>query len=527
MRIRENLSKATSTDEDVPVRRVGPLIAGILVVSMIAFVLSAWVSGVLYDNDTWFILNIGRDVFAHGIPHEEQFGMFSGVNYVAQQWLFACLLWGLYDTLGAIGPAMLLYVLWGLVLLVAWQVIKGGHRLAGRPFDDAAKLNTTYALVAFTLLMMPLFKLNPRVFDILYILLSALLWQHYVEGRRPVTLLVFVPMAALYINLHGALWPLAFMVPFMGMLLQWGLSKAERLSVFGVLWLMLAATLLNPYSIDMHLYIVRSMGVLSTVGIHELQPPNIFHFQGIVAIALIILLSLYVYAKVKAGKTGEINVMWFVILLVADLSALMQARNYSLLLPFAMIFLGSVDLRSRWLVNLGVAKNCLNCIMIAMIFGGIPVLSIVQRQSNQFNYADLDRISQIIESGYVEAAADAGSDKWAEARSRTTILCYNSSPYLEFRYGYRCFADTRFEIWSDRLNGKYDYLSQVNDIGAAKNVRQILDQYRFDYVLTDSDIDPTLYENAGYTQVYQSEYDQTRRLFVRNDYEGVPTWVRE
>jgi len=46
-------------------------------------------------------------------------------------------------------------------------------------------------------------------------------------------------------------------------------------------------------------------------------------------------------------------------------------------------------------------------------------------------------------------------------------------------------------------------------------------------VLTDSDIDPTLYENAGYTQVYQSEYDQTRRLFVRNDYEGVPTWVRE
>ena len=41
MRIRENLSKATSTDEDVPVRRVGPLIAGILVVSMIAFVLSA------------------------------------------------------------------------------------------------------------------------------------------------------------------------------------------------------------------------------------------------------------------------------------------------------------------------------------------------------------------------------------------------------------------------------------------------------------------------------------------------------
>ncbi len=30
MRIRENLSKATSTDEDVPVRRVGPLIAVLL-----------------------------------------------------------------------------------------------------------------------------------------------------------------------------------------------------------------------------------------------------------------------------------------------------------------------------------------------------------------------------------------------------------------------------------------------------------------------------------------------------------------
>ena len=98
--------------------------------------------------------------------------------------------------------------------------------------------------------------------------------------------------------------------------------------------------------------------------------------------------------------------------------------------------------------------------------------------------------------------------------------------HLEFKYGYRCFIDPRFEIWSEKLNGKYDYLSQVNDIGDNKNVKPILDQYKFTYVLTDNDVDPQLYEDAGYSQVYQSERDPTRRLFVRNDYDGIPNWVR-
>ena len=526
MSFMDSLGRSKVNTKDVPVQRVGPLIVAILAITMVAFIAYISMSEILYDNDTWFLLNTGRDIVAHGVPHEEQFGMFTGVRYIAQQWLYAYLLWGVYDMFGALGPVILMYLLWVGILLISLQLIKGGQRSIGRDFGDAAKLNTAYLLAAFTVLVGPVFKLNPRIFDILTILLSALIWQHFAEKRRPAVLLAYVPMAALFINLHGALWPLSFAVPFLGMVLQRGLSKKERLIVFGVLCLMLAATFLNPYGLDMHLYIIRSMGVISNMGIVEMRAPRAIDRGGMAGIALIVFLTLYIYTRAKSGRLREINRMWLVILLGAIFVTLLQERNYSLLLPCVIVFMGSVDLSSRRLLNLGVAKNCMNCATIIVICLGASTLLTVRQSTSHFDYDDFDRISHIIESGYAEAAADTGADKWAQARSRTTILCYNSSPYLEFKYGYRCFIDPRFEIWSEKLNGKYDYLSQVNDIGDNKNVKPILDQYKFTYVLTDNDVDPQLYEDAGYSQIYQSERDPTRRLFVRNDYDGIPNWVR-
>lgn len=276
----------------------------------------------------------------------------------------------------------------------------------------------------------------------------------------------------------------------------------------------------------MHLYIIRSMGVISNMGIVEMRAPRAFDRGGIVSIALIVFLALYIYASVKSGHLREINAMWLVVLAGAVFITLLQERNYSLLLPCVIVFMGNVDLSSRRFLNLGVAKNCMNCATIILICLGASVTLSVRQATGHFDYDDFDQISRVIESGYSEAAAGTAADKWAQARSRTTILCYNSSPYLEFMYGYRCFIDPRFEIWSEKLNGKYDYLSQVNDIGENKNVKPILDQYKFTYVLTDGDVDPRLYEDAGYSQIYQSEQDPTRKLFVRNDYDGIPNWVR-
>lgn len=526
MSFMDSLGRSKGNTKDVPVQRVGLLIAAILAITLVAFVIYTYMSEILYDNDTWFLLNTGRDIVAHGVPHEEQFGMFTGVRYIAQQWLYAYLLWGVYDMFGTLGPIIIMYLLWAIILLISLQLIKGGQRIIGCDFGDASKLNTAYLLAAFTVLVGPVFKLNPRIFDILTLLLSALIWQHFAEKRRPAVLLAYVPITALFINIHGALWPLPFAVPFLGMVLQRDLSKKERLLVFGVLWLMLVATLLNPYGLDMHLYIIRSMGVISNMGIVEMRSPRAFDRGGMISIALIVFLALYVYAKVKSGRLREINRMWLVILIGAIIVTLLQERNYTLLLPSVIIFMGSIDLSSRRFLNLGVAKNCMNCATIILICLGAAITLSVRQATGHFDYDDFDRVSHIIESGYSEAAADTAADKWAQARSRTTILCYNSSPYLEFKYGYRCFIDPRFEIWSEKLNGKYDYLSQVNDIGDNKNVKPILDQYKFNYVLTDGDVDPRLYEEAGYTQVYQSEHDPTRRLFVRNDYDGIPNWVR-
>ena len=146
----DSLGRSKVNTKDVPVQRVGPLIVAILAITMVAFIAYISMSEILYDNDTWFLLNTGRDIVAHGVPHEEQFGMFTGVRYIAQQWLYAYLLWGVYDMFGALGPVILMYLLWVGILLISLQLIKGGQRSIGRDFGDAAKLNTAYLLAAFT-----------------------------------------------------------------------------------------------------------------------------------------------------------------------------------------------------------------------------------------------------------------------------------------------------------------------------------------------------------------------------------------
>ena len=81
--------------------------------------------GMQFNNDTYWLINSGRYVIEHGIPHIEPFTLHQGLHFVMQQWLSATVFALIYNTLGS----PFLFVL---VALVNGSIIYSVFRLCMR-----------------------------------------------------------------------------------------------------------------------------------------------------------------------------------------------------------------------------------------------------------------------------------------------------------------------------------------------------------------------------------------------------------
>ncbi|WP_206191557.1 hypothetical protein, partial [Selenomonas bovis] len=55
------------------------------------------ICGYTIDNDTYYLLALGRSIHADGIPTTDPLIMDGNYPVVIQQWLYAFLLWSLYQ----------------------------------------------------------------------------------------------------------------------------------------------------------------------------------------------------------------------------------------------------------------------------------------------------------------------------------------------------------------------------------------------------------------------------------------------
>lgn len=57
----------------------------------------------MMDNDGWFILNNGRYILEHGIPHQNPFTWVEELDVVLQQWAYSVFIYSIYQWFGVIG----------------------------------------------------------------------------------------------------------------------------------------------------------------------------------------------------------------------------------------------------------------------------------------------------------------------------------------------------------------------------------------------------------------------------------------
>lgn len=279
------------------VRCASAALAVILSMAVMALIPTIRSAGTL-DTDGWFLLASGRVVVESGIPSTNPFTAIAGQGIVLQQWLHDAWLYLCWKAAGYVGVAVSVAVPAALAL---WAYTGTVSRLAQNARYPWAPL--LIGALGFTL-MASYLSIRPSLWTaaLLFNTISTCLeWRRGASSRY---LLALPVVSLLSVNLQAALWPLSaaaaacFLLPEED---EISLSEAggtvrswvrSRLPLLAAIAGMAAVSLVNPYSIDGSLYVLRSLGAASYGGvILELKPvwamPAAALFWGVAIFAAI------------------------------------------------------------------------------------------------------------------------------------------------------------------------------------------------------------------------------------------------
>jgi hypothetical protein len=246
-------------------------------------VLFAWLSHTRTDPDLWGHVRFGHDIVStRALPATDSYSFLSDRPWINHEWLSECVMYVAYAAAGppglvALKVLLLVGVLGAVFLALGRQAVTG----ASRDLLLAVVVLGTFGQIN---------HMRPQVFS-----LAAFSWLLVllmsVESRR--ARLVLIPaLFALWVNMHGgwivggaalALWTvctLASPVP-----------RAEKRTLFVCGILSLFATLLNPYGVNMWLFLWNTVG-FSRAEITEWQPvfrlhPPVLIVWSVVALAAV------------------------------------------------------------------------------------------------------------------------------------------------------------------------------------------------------------------------------------------------
>ncbi len=253
--------------------------------------------GYSIDNDTWFLLATGRQIAEHGLFYQDVLSLHAGSAIVVQQWLFAYLLWQMYETFGMVG---VFAVGAGFSLLAIFLF----YRLSMLVSTKNRAVSLTLA-VFVGLAFSPMVADRPHVVSICVFLTEIYLLELYLLKGKRLGLALLPLLATLLSNMHGALLPFFYGLFFPYFMEQLKPTKHKtslfKRKAFWPIWFCFGGSLLagciNPYGPKIFAYSAQAMMGLSpyTQEIQEMMPLSLsvllrYPLIGFFSIILMVLL---------------------------------------------------------------------------------------------------------------------------------------------------------------------------------------------------------------------------------------------
>lgn len=417
------------------------------------------------DTDGWFLLASGREIVESGIPVTNPFTAIAGQGIVLQQWLHDAWLYLWWKAAGYTGVAVSVAVPAALTL---WAYTDTVSRLAQNPRYPWAPL--LISAVGFAL-MTSYLSVRPSLWTaaLLFVTISTCIEWRRGAGSR--CLLVLPVVSLLSVNLQAALWPLpaaaaaCFLLPEEGEISlgetgetvrSWAQSRLPLLTAIAG---MAAVSLVNPYSIDGSLYVLRSLGAASYGGvILELKPvwamPAAALFWGVAILAAITSCAL-----ARRFPPRWLIAFWLAASMAGALAVRCLWITWTVSFLIVAVSAGRKDELDTRAYRALIAGRVVLCLVLALsvINSGLHSIDSGTRGVESGWFGIDDDMEQI-----VEALGDNPGRIWSEDATVMNWLEWAEVPVT---------YDMRPEIWSEAIAGD----------GAANDYRLYVDSLEGGY----------------------------------------------
>lgn len=457
------------------------------------------------DNDIWFLLNSGRYVIEHGIPHIEPFTIHSDFEFLMQQWLSALTFWVVYSKFGAFGLNMMVCIFYICIVITI--------------FNLCIKVSEKYFFISIILTMLasmmisPFMVQRPSIFSTLILVLELYLLESYVISKNIIYLFILPILSVLLINLQAAIWPMLFvmMTPYVidsfdfkiGIITGQGY---ERKGLFISLFFMLIFGMINPYGIDSMTYLTRSYGHAEiSNGVLEMLPPFINSIFGIIIFGCIfVVIATYIFYR-----KGSTKLRYVLLTLGTIYMVLTSVRNFSFFAICATFSLAYYLKDARIPVRQNETTN--KTLLLRKILIGLLILVIIfyfYRTGNNNNEAtdEYAKLRSTVE--YLKSNEDISEVK--------LYTGYNDGGMAEF-LGVPAYIDPRAEVFVKENNKKSDVMEEYISLQSGNiYYKEFLNKYGFTHlIITKNDI---LYLNIIHDSSYFISYaNESYTLFEKKE----------
>ena len=457
----------------------------------------------ILDNDIWFLLNSGRYVLEHGIPHIEPFTIHDDFEFLMQQWLSACTFWIVYSNFGAFGLNVLVFICYAFLVFIIFKL--------------CMKVSEEYFFMSFVLtlfasIMVSFFMVQrPSIFSTLILAAELYLLESYVISKNSRYLIILPTLSVILINLQAAMWPMLFVLMTPYLIDSFGFKIGiiagqgyKRKGLFIALFFMLIFGMINPYGIDSMTYLARSYGHAEiSNGVLEMLPPVINSIFGIIIFGCIfVVIATYIFYR-----KGSTKLRYVLLTLGTTYMALTSVRNFSFFAICATFSLAYYLKDARIPVRQNETTN--KTLLLRKILIGLLIVVIIfyfYKTGNNNNEANDE---------YAKLRSTVEYLKSNEDVSKVMLYTgYNDGGMAEF-LGVPAYIDPRAEVFVKENNKKSDVMEEYIFLQSGNiYYKEFLDKYDFTHlILTKNDI---LYLNLIHDSSYFISYaNESYALFKK------------
>lgn len=469
---------------------------------IILLILTLLTIGSSLDNDFWFVINHGRYIINNGFTNIEPFTIHENLDFSFEKWLTCILAYLIYDRFGKIGIYITILII---AIIIEILLVKYMFKVSKRI--------TLNSLILFSF-MFPFcylfMKSRPQILSYLILVIEFGLTEKYAETNNWKYLIWLPLLSLIYMQFHSTMWYYFFIVGLLPYLFdfKWIAKKihAEE-SNYNKLPLVIVTVasflvgFINPYGARSVFYLFNSTNI--GVGINELQSPTLGYW---IYMALTFIIG-FIYTLNKSAKNKQINlplryIYFYLGLLMLGVFALRNIAYVELYGPvlcaytFKDIEIKNLNFSTKSKIfskenfqrQLPAIKKIISTVTLIAVFP----LCLSMHKTDIYEFTP---------------CASVLNEFKPDKQDIKLFTDFNAGAYAEW-LGYKTYLDPRAEVFTKKINGKEDILSEFEALTNGQvTYMDLQEKYDFDYWLVSKTASYYNYISAdsNYLKVNENE----------------------